>query len=133
MCMDTHTFPETRLLVKPCNHNPSSKVMEQTAVQKRGSSSAALLIYKHQTGVLLVPVAHACNPSNMEDRDQKDCEYKPVWANSSRDPIFKNPNTKKRAEGLTRANQVVECLPSKHEALSSSPVSQIQKIKNARV
>jgi hypothetical protein len=41
---------------------------------------------------------------------------KSAWANSSRDPIFKIPNTT-RAGGVA---QVVECLPSKCEALSSN-------------
>jgi hypothetical protein len=40
------------------------------------------------------------------------------WANSSKDPILKIPNTKKGAGGVA---QVVEHLPSKHEALNSSP------------
>jgi hypothetical protein len=41
--------------------------------------------------------------------------FKPSWANSSQDPIKKILNTKK---GLAES-QVVECLPSKHEAQSS--------------
>jgi hypothetical protein len=37
------------------------------------------------------PVAHACNPSYSGGRDQEDGGLKPAWANSSRDPISKNP------------------------------------------
>jgi hypothetical protein len=38
-------------------------------------------------------------------------------ANSSQDPISKIPNTKR----ANRVAQVTECLPSKHEALSTNP------------
>jgi hypothetical protein len=58
-------------------------------------------------------VAHACNPSYLEGRDQKDRGSEPAWANSLRDPISKIPST--RTGGVT---QVVECLSSKHEALN---------------
>jgi hypothetical protein len=40
------------------------------------------------------PVAHACTPSYSRGRDQKDRGLKTAWANSSRDPISKKPNTK---------------------------------------
>jgi hypothetical protein len=30
-----------------------------------------------------VPVAHACNPSYSEGRDQEHCSLKPAWANGS--------------------------------------------------
>jgi hypothetical protein len=36
-----------------------------------------------------VPVAHTYNPSCLAGRDQE-----PAWANSSRDPILKNPSQK---------------------------------------
>jgi hypothetical protein len=39
-------------------------------------------------------VTHACNPSYSGGRDQKDHGSEPAWANSSRDPILKIPNTK---------------------------------------
>jgi hypothetical protein len=42
-----------------------------------------------------VPVAHACNPSYSGGRDQEDCSLKPAWANSSQDPISKNPSQKR--------------------------------------
>jgi hypothetical protein len=42
-----------------------------------------------------VVVAHACNPSYLEGRDQEDCSSKPAQAYSSRDPILKIPITKK--------------------------------------
>jgi hypothetical protein len=38
-------------------------------------------------------VAHAPNCSG--DKDQEDYCLKPAWANSSRDPVLKNPITKK--------------------------------------
>jgi hypothetical protein len=44
---------------------------------------------KKSTGLVLV--AHACNPSYSEGRDQEDMGSKTVQANSSRDPISKNP------------------------------------------
>jgi hypothetical protein len=43
----------------------------------------------------LVLVAHACNPSYSGSKDQWDCSSKPVWANSSCNPILKNLITKK--------------------------------------
>jgi hypothetical protein len=39
-------------------------------------------------------MAHACNPSYSGGRDQENCSLKPAQANSSRDPILKNPITK---------------------------------------
>jgi hypothetical protein len=42
-----------------------------------------------------VLVAHVYNPSYSGGRDQEDHGSKPAWANSSRDPILKKPNTKK--------------------------------------
>jgi hypothetical protein len=48
-----------------------------------------------------VPVAHTCNPSYSGSRDQEDHGSKPAWANSSRDPISKNPS-QKRAGGATQ-------------------------------
>jgi hypothetical protein len=41
------------------------------------------------------PVAHTCNPSYSGGRDQEDGGLKPVWTNSLRDPILKNPSQKK--------------------------------------
>jgi hypothetical protein len=40
-----------------------------------------------------VLVAYTCNPSYSGGRDEKDRGLKPAWANSSRDPILKNPIT----------------------------------------
>jgi hypothetical protein len=48
-----------------------------------------------------------------------ECGLKPVWANSSQDPISKMLSTKKKWTGGVA--YVVEHLPSKHEALNSSP------------
>jgi hypothetical protein len=44
-------------------------------------------------------VAHTCNPSYLGGRDQEDQGSKPVWANSSQDPILKKPNRKKKGGG----------------------------------
>jgi hypothetical protein len=55
-------------------------------------------------------VAHTCNPSYSEDRNQEDRSLKPAQANSLLDPISKKPLIKK---GL------VEWLMVK--AMSSSP------------
>jgi hypothetical protein len=50
-----------------------------------------------------VLVAHACNPSYSEGRDQEDCGSKPAWANSSRDPILKKkPSKKERTGGVAQ-------------------------------
>jgi hypothetical protein len=49
-------------------------------------------------------MAHACNLSDSEGKDQDDCGLKPAWANSSRDPISKTPITKKK--GLVEWNKV---------------------------
>jgi hypothetical protein len=46
-------------------------------------------------------VAHACNPSYSGGRDQEDRGSKPAQANSSRDPILKNPS-QKRIGGVTQ-------------------------------
>jgi hypothetical protein len=48
-----------------------------------------------------VLVAHACNPSYSGGRDQ-DCSLKPAQANSSWDPISKNPITKNWAGGVAQ-------------------------------
>jgi hypothetical protein len=42
-----------------------------------------------------VLVAHTCNPSYSEGKDQEDHGLSPAWANSLREPIMKIPNTKK--------------------------------------
>jgi hypothetical protein len=47
-------------------------------------------------------VAHACNTSCSRGRDQEDHSSKPAWANSSRDPILKNPTTKNWAGGVAQ-------------------------------
>jgi hypothetical protein len=58
----------------------------------------------------------SCNPSYAGGRYQGDGGSKPVQANSLKDPVSKNL-TQKKAD---RVVQMVECLPSKHEALSSN-------------
>jgi hypothetical protein len=48
-------------------------------------------------------VAHICNPSYSGDRDQGHRSLKPAQANSSWDPISKNPSKKKKglmAQGI---------------------------------
>jgi hypothetical protein len=55
-------------------------------------------------------VAHVCNPSYSEGRDQEDSGLKPARANSSQDPVSKKPFTQK---GLAEWLKV--------KALSSSP------------
>jgi hypothetical protein len=42
-------------------------------------------------------VAHIYNPSDSGGRDQEDRGSRPAWANSSRDPILKKTQHKKRA------------------------------------
>jgi hypothetical protein len=46
-------------------------------------------------------VAHTYNPSYSRGRDQEDYGSKPAQANSSRDPISKNP-LQKRAGGVAQ-------------------------------
>jgi hypothetical protein len=94
-----------------------------------------------------VPVAHACNPSYSEGRDQEDCGSKPAWANNSQDPILKKTNHKKvwwsdsrcrawvqtlvpqikikeRKENIAGGvAQAVDSLLSKCQALSSDPTT----------
>jgi hypothetical protein len=57
-----------------------------------------------------VPVAHTCNPSYSESRNQEDCGMKPAQENSFSRPYFKKPFTK---------TELVEWL--KVNTLSSSP------------
>jgi hypothetical protein len=40
-------------------------------------------------------VAHACNPSYSEGKDQEACGSKPAQANTSQDPISKKTHHKK--------------------------------------
>jgi hypothetical protein len=54
---------------------------------------------------------------------------KPVQANSSRDPISIKTQHKKRAG---RVSQLAQCLPSKHEALSSNPSAAKKKKKKRK-
>jgi hypothetical protein len=58
-----------------------------------------------------------CNPSYAKPRDLEDLSQK-LALDKSRRPYPKDNRSKKRAEG---AVQVLECLPSKCEALSSNP------------
>jgi hypothetical protein len=65
-------------------------------------------------------VTHSCNPSYSGGRDQEDCNSKPAWANSLQAPILNISNIKKDWG-------VVEYLPNKDEALSSSPSTTKEK------
>jgi hypothetical protein len=49
---------------------------------------------KNQCSIQVL-VVHTCNPSYSGGRDQKYCDSKPAWANSSKDPILKKPFSKK--------------------------------------
>jgi hypothetical protein len=82
------------------------------AAKKRDHHRIFLFMCKHVIRIQnsQAPVAHACNSSYSEGRDQEDCGLKPAWANSSRDCILEKPFTK---IGL------VEWL--KVKALSSNP------------
>jgi hypothetical protein len=65
-----------------------------------------------------VLVAHACNPSYSGVRNQEDRRSKPALGKQFARPYLENTQ-QNRADGVT---QVVECLPSKCEALSSYPL-----------
>jgi hypothetical protein len=73
-----------------------------------------------------VLLAHVCNPSYSGGKDQEDHGWKPAWGKL--DPVSKIPNTK-RTGGVVRE---VECLPSKHEAMSSDS-STIKRQKKAKM
>jgi hypothetical protein len=75
-----------------------------------------------------VPVAHSCNPSYSRSRNQEDCSSRLTWVNIWRDIISKIPNTKR----ASRVAQVVECLPSKHEAMSPNPNTMKKKKKDIK-
>jgi hypothetical protein len=64
-----------------------------------------------------VPVAHTSNPTYSGGRDQEDRSSKPAWANSSQDPILKNPTQKGLVEWI------------KMKVLSSSPSTAKKKKK----
>jgi hypothetical protein len=55
-----------------------------------------------------MPVAHVCNPNYLRGRDQKDRCSKPALANSSRDPILKNPSQKKKKKKKKRAGGMAQ-------------------------
>jgi hypothetical protein len=47
-------------------------------------------------------VARTCNPNYSGGRDLENQGSKPAWANSSQDPISKNPSPKKKAGGVAQ-------------------------------
>jgi hypothetical protein len=56
------------------------------------------VVYEYVSEKMLTswaPVAHTCNPSCSEGRDQEEQSLKPTQANSCQDPILKKPFTKK--------------------------------------
>jgi hypothetical protein len=55
-------------------------------------------------------MAHTHNPSYSGGRDQEDRGSKPAWANSSPDPISKNPSQKKA--GVTAQGVALSSNPS---------------------
>jgi hypothetical protein len=81
------------ILYKVSCHNT-----EQSTVQSRGEVPSQLLTFiycvKCEEGWVLM--ARAYSPSYSGSRHQEDRGSKPAWANSSRDPILKKPNTKKK-------------------------------------
>jgi hypothetical protein len=68
---------------------------------------------QQEIAILQAPVTHACNSSYSRGRDQEDRSLKPAWANSSQDPILKNPNTH------THTKRLVEWLKKERERLPS--------------
>jgi hypothetical protein len=67
-------------------------------------------------------MAHACNPSYPGGRDQKDCSSRTAQANkilSQKHPTHTHTHTHTTGR-VAQVVQVVDCLPSKHEALSSN-------------
>jgi hypothetical protein len=79
---------------------PSREISQRYSARpkKRGNSQTAMNINNWESWA---SVAHACNPSYSGGRDQEDQSLKPVWANSSWDPISKKPSTK-RAGGVAQ-------------------------------
>jgi hypothetical protein len=67
-------------------------------------------------------VAHTCNPSYSGGRGQEDHSSKPAQANSSQNPTSQKKKKKYPTQNrAVKVAQVVKCLPSKREALSSKP------------
>jgi hypothetical protein len=64
-------------------------------------------------------VAHACNPSYSEGRDEKDHSSKSA-GQIVRVTLSQKYSTQKRAGGMA---YMMEHLPRKHEALSSNPIA----------
>jgi hypothetical protein len=67
-----------------------------------------------------VASACACNPSYLGGRDQEDHSSKPASGKEFARPYLEKTQHQTRDDGMAH---VVECLPSKQEALSSSPNS----------
>jgi hypothetical protein len=65
-----------------------------------------------------VLVTHTCNPSYSGGTHQEDHILRPAWANL--ETLSQKYLTQNRAVGVSL---MVECLPSKHEALSTNPTT----------
>jgi hypothetical protein len=63
------------------------------------------------------PVAHTCNPSYSGGRDQEDHSSSQPQANSSWDPISKNPTTKKKKAGGVAQGVGPELKPQYHKKI----------------
>jgi hypothetical protein len=88
--------------------NQPNTQFNKTSKQKCSSASSAYLkdcLFALVTNIFLkgeykkeqlnqAPGVHACNLSYSGGRDQEDRDSKPAQANSSRDPVLKNPITK---------------------------------------
>jgi hypothetical protein len=98
-------------LLQPPYHNIVKQIL--LTLFNRGKLRYGMKEQNHQPG--WAPVAHACNPSYSGARDLEDHSLKPVWANSSRDPISKKITIKKRVDGLV------------YETLSSNPSTSNRK------
>jgi hypothetical protein len=77
-----------------------------------------------------VPVAHAYNPSYSGVRQRSGgTPFEASLGKYFLRPYLEKTQDKKRADGVS---QVVECLPSKHEALSSNPINTKKKKKKKK-
>jgi hypothetical protein len=65
--------------------------MEFMHWDKNKSVWLEFFLYFFKINMNWAPVAHTCNPSFSGSRNQEDRGSKPARANSSRDPVSKNP------------------------------------------
>jgi hypothetical protein len=73
--------------------------MKKMQIVKQSNSQSILVLHAY-VGIENIlsqePVAHTYNPSYSGGRDQEDRSSKPVWANSSQDPISKKTHHKEK-------------------------------------